>query len=207
MRPADDLRSALRSVADVERAPSDPAADLARARSAAAARTRRRLRLALGGVATAAVLAAGAGVVLDSSAPVPDPVTAQVRLVAEPFEAAPYTFGLTPEGWSVQDSRPTAVTIVPDDGSTSDDPSDFEGKLVILFDANPPAGRALERGSRTFWVVGDSGYTSLATRTRPGEPAGVVRIQYPVGTGWDLDSMVAFLASVEVGPGARRGVG
>jgi hypothetical protein len=27
------------------------------------------------------------------------------------------------------------VTIVPDDGSTSSSPDDFEGKLVIMFDA------------------------------------------------------------------------
>ncbi len=78
---------------------------------------------------------------------------------------------------------------------------------IILFDGNRPSGRQLEHEGRLFWVSGDSGYTALATRTRDDEPAGVVRIQYPDGAGWDLDSMVAFLASVHVGPGARQGLG
>ncbi|MFC6343613.1 hypothetical protein ACFP8W_16625, partial [Nocardioides hankookensis] len=130
-----------------------------------------------------------------------------VELVAKTFDATPYTFDLTPKGWSVQAQQPTAVTIVPDDGSTSDDPNVFVGKLVILFDANPPSGRAVDQDGRRFWVSGDSGYTTLATRSAPGEPAGVVRIQYPKGAGWDEASMVDFLGSVHVGPGARHGLG
>lgn len=214
MCPTDDLKRALGSVADAERPVADPAADLARARSAASARTRRRLRLGLTGATTAVVLCVGAALVLDrapsepgTATSVPDAPSSGVRLVAERFEATPYTFDLTPEGWSVQAQRPTAVTIAPDDGSTSSSPDDFAGKLVILFDGNRPSGRQLEHEGRLFWVSGDSGYTALATRTRDDEPAGVVRIQYPDGAGWDLDSMVAFLASVHVGPGARQGLG
>lgn len=206
----DDLKRALLTVADGERPAADPAADLARARSAARARSRRRLRLALSGATTAAVLAVGAGAVLQGDGGPARPATTRavgVELVAEPFEAAPYTFDLAPAGWSVQAQQPTAVTIAPDDGSVSEEPDDFRGKLVILFDANPPDGRVLDRDGRRFWISDDAGHTTVATRSRPGDPEGVVRIQYPSGTGWDLDAMVEFLAGVHVGPGARHGVG
>lgn len=206
MCPADDVRRALESIAGADRPEADPVDDLVRARAAARTRTRRRFRLGLTGAATAVVLAVGATVVLDDS-PGPVAPTAGVELVGEPFAATPYTFDLTPTGWSVQAQNPYAVTIVPDDGSTSSDPDVFAGKLVITFDANRPTGRVLDHDGRRFWVSGDSGYTSLATRSRDGEPAGVVHIQYPTGAGWDESSMVAFLASVHVGPGARRGHG
>lgn len=211
MSPTHDLKRALRSAAETDRPAVDPADDLARARDAVRTRNRRRFRAGLAGVAAVAVLSAGAAVVLDREPTEPGvaaPRTAGgVELVSERFEATPYTFDLTPTGWSVQAQRPTAVTIAPDDGSTSDDPDDFRGKLVIMFDANPTNGRVLDRDGRRFWVSGDSDYTTLATRSRAGEPAGVVRIQYPTGTGWDEESMVAFLASVHVGPGARHGLG
>lgn len=200
----DDLKRALHTVAGADRPTADPAADLARARTAARARSRRRFRLALSGVTAAVVLAVGAAVALDQR---PGEEPAGVQLVAEPFEAAPYTFDLTPEGWSVQAQQPTAVTIVPDDGSVSDEPNDFVGKLVILFDTNEPDGQLVDRDGRQFWVSSSSDYTTVATRSRDGEPVGVVRIQYPSDTGWDQDAMVSFLGSVHVGPGARHGVG
>lgn len=215
MSPSHDLKRALRSVAESERPEVDPADDLGRAVAAARARTRLRFRAGLAGVASVAVLAVGAAVLVDReptgpgvTAPSTAPGTSSgVELVSETFEATPYTFDLTPTGWSVQAQNPFAVTIVPDDGSTSSDPDVFVGKLVILFDANRPTGRVLDHDGRRFWVSGDSGYTALATRTEDGEPTGVVRIQYPTGTGWDEASMVAFLASVHVGPGARHGLG
>jgi hypothetical protein len=211
MSPTHDLKSALQSAAETERPEIDPADDLVRAVAAARARTRRRVRAGLAGVASAAVLTVGAVAVLDREPADPGVATprtaAGVELVSQTFEATPYTFDLTPTGWSVQAQNPYAVTIVPDDGSTSSDPDVFVGKLVIMFDANRPTGRTLDHDGRRYWVTGDSGYTTLATRTRPGEPEGVVRIQYPTGTGWDEPSMVAFLASVHVGQGARRGQG
>jgi len=209
MVPHDDLKRVLESVAGIERENRDPVADLARARAAARARTRRRFRLGLTGVASVAVLAVGASVVLDDAPSPPAGVTAPsgVELVAEQLEATPYTFDLTPAGWSVQAQQPTVVTIAPDDGSTSSEPDDFQGKLVILFDTNAPDGRVIDQAGRRFWVSGDATYTTLATRARADEPVGVVRIQYPAGAGWDLKSMVAFLASVHVGPGARHGFG
>jgi len=203
MSPTHDLKRALQSAAESDRPEVDPADDLSRAVAAARARTRRRFRVGLAGVASAAVLAAGAVVALDHD----EPADPGVELVSEQFEATPYTFDLTPTGWSVQAQNPYAVTIVPDDGSTSSNPDVFVGKLVIMFDANRPSGRVIDHDGRRFWVTGDSGYTTLATRSRDGEPAGVVRIQYPTGAGWDEPSMVAFLASVHVGPGARQGHG
>ena len=60
---------------------------------------------------------------------------------------------------------------------------------------------------RTFWVYEGDDHITMATRTRAGEPDGMVRIQYPTGTGWTRETMLAFLASVHVGPGAQQGVG
>lgn len=216
MTDPSDLKRALQLVADVERPPAEPSADLARVQAAARSRTRHRVRFGLAGLAVVSVLGVGAGLVL-SGGPTPPDVTASgdtgpgsatgVRLVAATFDATPYTFDLTPQGWSVQGQNAFGVTIAPDDGSTSSSPDDFRGKLVIMFDANRPGGRAVESDGRTFWVSGDSGYTTIATRTRGDEPAGVVRIQYPDGTGWDETSMLAFLGSVHVGDGAELGHG
>lgn len=205
-----DLKRALEAVAGTGGGHADATADLVRARAAAKARTRRRLRRGLTGVTMAAVVGVGAVLLVDphdDASVAPEATTAGVELVAEPFEAAPYSFDLTPQGWSVQAQLPSAVTIAPNDGSTSSEPADFRGKLVILFDTNPPTGRRLAHDGRVMWVAGDSGYTVLATRTTGAEPPGVVRIQYPDDAGWDLDSMTAFLASVHVGPGARHGLG
>ncbi|GAA4691042.1 hypothetical protein [Nocardioides conyzicola] len=220
MSPTHDLKRALQSAAESGRPAVDPADDLARAVAAARARSRRRFRVGLAGVASVAVLGVGAAVVLDrepTDPAVSAPRPSGVELVSKQLDATPYTFDLTPKGWSVQAQNPTGVTIVPDDGSTSDDPDVFVGKLVIMFDANPPDGRVLHHDGRRFWVAGTSGrttlaarlsgYTTVATHTRDDEPAGVVRIQYPNGAGWDEPSMVAFLASVHVGPGARHGLG
>lgn len=204
-----DIKDVLGLAAETDCPVPTPTDDLARAQGAARARTRRRFRAGLAGLAVASVLGVGAATVLDDA----DQQTSQVspggvELVAQQLDAAPYTFDLTPRGWSVQGQRPQAVTIAPDDGSTSKEPDDFVGKLVIMFDANPPSGDAVELDGRTFWVSDSgAGYTTMATRTRGDEPAGVVRIQYPRDAGWDEDSMLAFLASVHVGDSARLGVG
>lgn len=219
-----DLKRALKLVADVERAPSEPFDDLARVQAAARSRTRRRVRLGLGALAVTSVMGVGAGLIVSGDPTPPDaPATGDtspgatsgstivsttgVQLVAETFDAAPYTFDLTPQGWSVQGQNAFGVTIAPDDGSTSDHPDDFEGKLVIMFEANPPGGRAVDVDGRQFWITGDSGYTTISTRTLAGEPAGAVRIQYPDNAGWDEESMLAFTASVHVGDGAKHGQG
>ena len=209
MNTSPDLTRALTVAADAVRVAADPAADLARGRAAASARSRRRFRVALGSLGVVAVLAVGS-VTLMEDPPANQSATPDlgVRLVAETMDATPYTFDLTPQGWSVQGQRPSAVTIAPDDGSTSEHPDDFRGKLVILFDANPVAlGAPVERSGRTFWVRDSDEYTTVSTETQPGEPDGVVRIQYPRDAGWDDETMVRFLASVHVGPLAQHGLG
>lgn len=214
------LKRALSLAASTERSAPDPAEDLARARTAHTARTRQRVRRRLSGLAVAAVVGVGASVAMtaqqdpaDSSVtPAPPDANAPVapggvQLVAATFNATPYTFDLTPQGWSVQGQNAFGVTIAPEDGSTTDIPDDFEGKLVIMFEARPPGGRSVDLDGRTFWITGDSGYTTISTRTVAGEPRGAVRIQYPNDTGWTEDTMLAFTASVHVGDGARYGGG
>ena len=129
------------------------------------------------------------------------------RLLAQPFEAGPYTFDATPEGWEVQGANPTAVTIAPV-GFPDQEPLSFVGKLVILFDGNPlGGGEQVELDGRAFRVSASEDNTTIATRTRPDEPAGVVRIQYPSDAGWTRETMLDFLAGVHVGSGAQQGVG
>ncbi len=194
-------------------------ADLARGRIALSRTRRRRGAVGLVGLAAASVVGVGATRVLDDTAsPRPEadrsvavddvsPDTTGVQLLASPLSAGPYTFATTPEGWSVQGARPQAVTIAPDDGSVSDHPDDFRGKLVIMLDTNRPAGDEVTVDGRTFWLTGDSGYQRVSTRTLPGEPEGVVMVQYPESSGWSVDTMLEFLGSVQVGDGAVPGVG
>ncbi|MFL6156339.1 MAG: hypothetical protein ACJ72D_09620 [Marmoricola sp.] len=189
----------------------DPAADLARAQRASRARTAKRLQLGSVGLALVAILGVGIGqVVTDSTtkggtSAGPDVKT--VSLVTQPFDADPYTFDLTPEGWHVQGHRADHVTIAPDDGTTSDSPDVFVGKLVILFDQNPPSGERVLYDGRVFWIGGDGGSVTVSTNTRGEEPPGMVRVQYPTKAGWTRATMLKFLGSVHVGPGALPGLG
>jgi hypothetical protein len=191
--------------------PGDPHEDLAHARTAL--RTRTRHRLGLGAGALALVLIAGVGVAgAFSTAGRPDDRepsagTARIHLVSATLKAKPYSFGLTPTGWSVQSQSPYAVTIAPDDGSVSSDPDVFVGKLVITFEQNPPPGHLFGGNGRPVWIHVDSHYTTMSTRTTAGEPGGIVRIQYPDDAGWERPTMLRFLRSVHVGPGAKPALG
>ena len=206
------VRELLDLASAAPRPETDPVDDLARARSASRARAASRLQRGAAGLVAAALLVMGMGQVITDS-PAERPQVAQadgepVLLVAATLTVDPYTFDLTPRGWSVQDTNAYRVTIAPDDGSTSEEPDDFVGKLVILFDQNPPDGERVVHDGRGFWIRdGDSGYTTVATVTRTDEPPGVVRIQYPDRAGWSRASMLRFLGSVHVGPGALPGKG
>jgi hypothetical protein len=214
-----DLKHAL-NLATSDRPAPEPADDLARARTARTARTRQRVRIGLSSLAMTAVVGVGATVAVtgqdapaqpsagSSATPLPDTLdtTDGVRLVAATLDASPYTFDLTPQGWSVQGQNASLVTIAPD-GSTTGYRDDFEGKLVIMFEARPPGGREVDVDGRKFWITGDSGYTTISTWTTAGEPEGAVRLQYPNDTGWTEDTMIAFTASVHVGNGANYGGG
>ena len=209
-----DLNTLLDRAAGPVGGPTDAFADLARGHRALARTRRRRACVGLLGAAAAGV--AGLGVVRYVDADrTPTPATAEhrtdaglgINLLAQPFDAGPYTFDATPEGWEVQGAVPSAVTIAPI-GFPDQEPLSFVGKLVILFDRNPPGhGEQVDVDGRTFWVRESDDYTTISTRTQAGEPEGIVRIQYPSDTGWTRVTMLEFLAGVHVGPGAQPGVG
>lgn len=182
--------------------------DLERARTGLVVRRRRRFRAAIAAGALVTVAVGGGIAVVSQRDDAPGHQHADnIVLVSTPLNAAPYTFDLTPRGWSVQQQRTTGVTIAPDDGSAARSPYDFRGKLVILFDRNPLTGKRLEYDGHQIWMRGDSGYTTMAMTTSSGEPKGVVRIQYPDGVGWTRIQMLRFLTSIHVGGGARPGAG
>ena len=83
-------------------------------------------------------------------------------------------------------------------------PENFIGKLVVMFNKSGASGEKREVDGRTFWVNtdGGGGYTQLYVRTRPGEPQGVLDVQYPDHTGWTEEDMIAFLDGIHLGPGA-----
>jgi hypothetical protein len=220
-----DLTALLDRAAGPAPAP-DVTGDLARGRRALARTRRRRGAAGLLGVAAASVVGVGAVRYADGPASAPrvvevpedvkddattpatqDASPTGVQLLAQPFEAGPYTFATTPEGWYVQGAYPQGVTIAPEGADLNPSPYSFEGKLVIMLDGHRPFGEPVTFAGREFWVRSSSGYTTIETLTRPGEPEGKLSVQFPVDTGWAEATMFEFLASVEVGPGAVQGIG
>jgi hypothetical protein len=209
-----DLNTLLDRAAGPATAPVDAHADLTRGHRALSRTRRRRGAVGLAGVATLGVVGVGIARVADRGGDVVTdasgthhPKQTGVTLLGQPFSAGPYQFDATPEGWEVQGADAFAVTIAPV-GFPDQEPGSFVGKLVILFDGDPVGGGdRVDVGGRTFVVSHGEGYTTIATPTRPGEPAGVVRIQYPSDTGWTRDNMLQFLAGVHVGAGAQQGLG
>ena len=206
-----DLNTLLDRAAGPAPVSFDPHADLTRGRRALSRTRRRRGAVGLLGVAAAGAVGVGA---FRLAQPDPGPQQAVestrtgggISFLAQPFEAGPYTFDRTPVGWEVQGAYPQGVTIAPV-GFPDQEPLSFVGKLVIMFDGNPPHGEQVELDGRTFWVGHGEDTTTIATRALADEPAGVVSIQYPSGSGWTRDTMLTFLAGVHVGPGAEQGVG
>lgn len=186
-------------------------ADLARGR-AALRRRRARGAIRLGSIAAVGVIAAGIvgsnALESDRNNPVaiPDRAADGVQLVAADADAGPYTFGKLPEGWEVQGVLPSAVVIAPV-GFKDQSPYSFLGKLVIMYDQNPPSGDVTSVNGRDFYSRGDSDHTTVLVATRPGEPEGIVSVQYPDSAGWDQDTMIEFLDAVRVNESAEPGVG
>lgn len=211
-----DLTTLLeRASASDDSAYVDVSGDLVRGQRALARTRRRRGVVGLAGLAAASVAGIGIARAVDHEPSGPATATekphfgspAAIQLLAQPLSAGPYTFDTTPEGWVVQGANPFAVVIAPADGSAGDDPDAFTGKLVIMFDQNAPSGTATTVDGRRFWIGDDSDYTRITTATLPGEPKGMVQIQFPEDTGWTQDTMIEFLASVHVGNGAKAGQG
>ncbi len=208
-----DLNVLLDRAAGPVTAPVDAHADVTRGHRALARTRRRRAAGGLLGVAAASVVGFGAFRMAQPDDTQPQQAVETktrddggISFLAQPFEAGPYTFDQTPVGWEVQGAYPQGVTIAPV-GFPDQEPASFVGKLVIMFDGNKLSGEQVERDGRTFWVRGDSGYTTIATPTLPGEPTGNVLVQFPNDTAWSRDTMLTFLASVHVGQGAQQGLG
>jgi hypothetical protein len=208
-----DLNDLLERAAGPATAPLDAHADLTRGHRALSRTRRRRSAVGLVGVAAAGVVGVGISRVADPSSdlaadhsPTHQKITG-ISFLAQPFEAGPYTFDQTPIGWEVQGAYPQGVTIAPV-GFPDQEPLSFPGKLVIMFDGNPPSGEKIDHDGRTFWVSnGSDGVATISTRTRHDEPNGMVLIQYPTDAGWTRDTMLQFLAGVHVGPDAQQGLG
>jgi hypothetical protein len=211
-----DLNALLDRAAGQAAAPVDAHADLVRGRRALSRTRRRRGALGLAGVAAAGVVGVGAGRLVDRGGDMAaDSPASATPTVATPtpwappgpdLTAGPYTFPAIPEGWEIQGHRAQVVTIAPV-GFADQEPLSFPGKLVIMYDQNPPSGQSVERDGRTFFVDASGDTASIAVRTRAGEPDGEVVIQYPTSTGWTVDDMLTFLSGVQVGPGALPGLG
>ena len=208
-----DLNTLLERAAGPAAAPVDVRGDLTRGHRALARTRRRRGAAALVGVAAAGVVGVGTARFTDpgDEGVAADDTSAHggstgITFLAQPFEAGPYTFDQTPEGWEVQGADAYAVTIAPI-GFPDQEPLSFAGKLVILFDGNRPSGSPIDYHGRTFWIGGSNGSSTIATRTHRNEPRGVVSVQYPNDAGWTRDTMLAFLAGVHVGPDAQPGLG
>jgi hypothetical protein len=209
-----DLNALLDRAAGPTVAPVDAHADLARGRRALSRTRHRRGALGLACVAAAGVVGVGAprlgdrgsDVAADSPADTTPSVATPWAPPGPDLTAGPYTFPAIPQGWEIQGHRAQVVTIAPV-GFADQEPLSFAGKLVIMYDQNPPAGQRVERDGRTFFVDASGDTASVAVRTRAGEPDGEVVIQYPTSTGWTVDDMIAFLAGVQVGPGALPGLG
>jgi hypothetical protein len=213
-----DLNTLLDGAAGPAIAPVDVGADLTRGHRALSRTRRRRAAAGLAGLTAAGVVGAaglrasdGPGRHVRDADPGPTATSgvpvAAVVLRAAPVESDTFRVGTVPDGWVVQGDLTGALVLVPPAGGVSAEPTDFRGKLVVMFDANSPAGNEVTRDGRSFFVHSDSGYTTVSTRTPDGQPQGTVHVQYPDATGWSTELMLQFIASVEVRDGASKGLG
>lgn len=196
-------------------------ADLARARAAYDGRRRLRATWITGAATFGVVAVVGASILVGNAGSddvaVEPPATQKsttdrgssgdLRLVSSDAEAGPYSFGQVPDGWDFEAEGPFSVTFTPPGGGVNNSPDNFVGKLVVMYDQNRFGGDVQESGGREYTVGGDSGYSTISTPTLPGQPDGVVRVQYPDSAGWSDDTLREFLFSVTVNEGARPGVG
>jgi hypothetical protein len=206
-----DLTDLLDRASDLGETPMPIDDDLARGHAALRRQRRRRGLVAVGSACAVGVLAGLAGpAILDRDSGPNTTVTegGQIdpALFAANESAGPYTFGKLPKGWEVQGEFPQGVTIA-EIGDDDQEPLSFLGKLVIMYDQNPPSGDRILSNGREFYSRGDSDHHTVSVRTRDGEPDGMVSVQYPDSAGWSVDTMIEFLDAVQVGEGAQPGLG
>ncbi len=95
--------------------------------------------------------------------------------------AAPTYFDVppAPAGFELQGNSPYGVTWARPGDTTV--PEDFEGKVVLMFEANPPSGTEAGRGRPHGLGLhrGGGDYTTVSVRTRAGEPRGLLVLQFP----------------------------
>lgn len=117
--------------------------------------------------------------------------------------ADPTWFGVppAPEGWVLQGNSPYGVTWARPGDTTV--PEDFEGKVVLMFEANPPSGTPQDVDGRRVWVDRGTGgeYTTVAVRTRADEPRGLLVLQFP-DPALDVEQAIALVTAVRVREGA-----
>jgi hypothetical protein len=205
-----DLTELLDRASGIGGTPMPIADDLTRAHAALRRQRRRRGMAAAGTLCAVGVLAGVAGTAALDRDPEPSRTVIEdpgsPALFAASETAGPYTFGKLPRGWEVQGTYPQGVTIARI-GDPDQEPLSFEGKLVILYDQNPPSGDRTEYNGREFFSRGDSDHSTVMVRTRDGEPEGTVHVQYPDSAGWSVETMIEFLDAVQVGEGAKPGLG
>ena len=174
-------------------------------------------RAGLVGVAAAGVVGVGVGRFADPSGDVaagpghrrrPPLKGTGVTLLAQPFEAGPYTFDATPQGWEVQGANPPGVTIAPV-GFPDQEPLVLRRQAGDPLRRQPPRWRRAGRARRSD-VLGLSAAARTTPRSRPA-PGPASRPAWSGSStpdaGWTRDTMLEFLAGVHVGPGAQQGVG
>jgi len=206
--------------------------DLNRARGRLIHRRRTRARALTAGLGGLAVIAAAGVVVANSGASSESPsVSASpsadaIHLVSADLDAGSFSFGKVPDSWVVQRATKSSVLMIPpgqpygvkvpasaaDLASGKARPSappqlnSFAGKLLISFDEYPLTGTPSTIDGRTYQIEADASYTTISVETLPGQPRGVVRVQYPTNTGWSQTTLREFLASVTVNDSARPSV-
>lgn len=142
---------------------------------------------------------------IDSTVPPSQPTT----VGAFTFDEVPegYVAQVAPPGDGVEASLGTNLVTFATLGFPDQYPGNFEGKLVVMFNESGTSGTKRQVDGRAFWIntEGGGGHTQLYVRTRPGEPQGVLNVQYPDSTGWSHDQMIAFLDGIHLGPHAAPG--
>ena len=208
-------------------APVDAGSDLTRGRRALSRTRRRRGAVGLAGVAAVGVVGVGVvrlgadqhgtsvanpgpttgGQASDEATPDAAPVPQPTTVGAFTFDQVPagYVAQVAPPGDGVAESLGTNLVTFATEGFEDQYPGNFEGKLVVMFNESGTYGTKREVAGRTFWVATDGGaaHVQIYVRSRPGEPHGVLEVQYPEATGWTDDQVIAFLDGIHLGPGAH----
>jgi hypothetical protein len=181
----------------------------------------------LSGAAVAVVLAGGAGAILlnhsdrepapvahapvqrTTAAPVQQPIVLVAYTGKQPQG---YKVSWVPDGWVIQGTSATSLTIAPK-GAADQDPNSFLNKLTVLSASSDQPVETLTRGTPVK-VGNQKGYlvTDEATDEQPGTETQIlsyqdvsgrwVQVQVPALLHWSADQIGRFAAGVTVLKGA-----